>query len=281
MVRKARWAAMQAGGRSRELTADTWNGRLTFNSADSLISKFLYVRRSYEKHYVTQVMAYLESSGLCPSGRDVVVDVGANIGMIAIALLKHGWYRQAIAIEPEPENFRLLVHNVRQNGLQHAIACRQLALSDHAGRQDLVLNEGNSGGHYLRATANPGVAPTADARSVPVETATCDEILVGEFAHLAGRVGLVWLDIEGHEGQFFRGATGLLDRRIPVVSEFYPAAIERSRVTREAYLALVGELFTHVCIAADGRFAEHPIGAVERLFTLYPKDGTNVIYLRR
>jgi hypothetical protein len=44
---------------------------------------------------------------------------------------------------------------------------------------------------------------------------------------------------------------------------------------------LVGELFTHVCIAADGRFAEHPIGAVERLFTLYPKDGTNVIYLRR
>jgi FkbM family methyltransferase len=281
IVRKARWSAMRSSGRSRELTADTWNGRLTFHSGDGLIGKFLYVRRAYEKRYIAGVIAYLDERGLRDRRRDVVLDVGANIGMIAIALVKHGWYRRAIAFEPEPENFRLLTHNVRQNGFEHVIACRQLALSDRAGRMELELNEGNSGGHFLRSTGRNEAAVVTARSSTRVETVTCDDVLAGESADLIDRVGLVWLDIEGHEGHFFRGARRLLDRRIPVVSEFYPAVIARSRTSPEEYLDLVRGLFTHVCIETDGRFAEHPIKAVERLFTLYPKDGTNVIYLRR
>jgi len=280
ILRKVRWSLMQSRQNRVELTADTWNGRLTFNSGDRLISKYLYVRRAYEQHYVTQVIEYLDRAGLRSAKRDVVLDVGANIGMIAIALIKHGWYHHAVAFEPEPANFRLLEHNVRQNGYDLAIDCRQLALSSQSGEFDLVINEGNSGGHFIQ---NPMVeAGMKDPRrSVRIRSASCDDLLAGELSHFADRVGLVWMDIEGHESHFLEGASKTLARGIPVVSEFYPRAIERAGTSRQEYIDLVCQRFTHVCTYADDRFAEQPIAAIAGLFDQYERDGTNVIFLRR
>src|SRR6266404_4793539 len=72
ILRKVRWSLMQSRQDCVELTAETWNGRLTFNSGDRLISKFLYVRRAYEQHYVTQVIEYLDRARLRSTQRDVV-----------------------------------------------------------------------------------------------------------------------------------------------------------------------------------------------------------------
>ena len=282
IVRKMHWATIQSRREPVEMTADTWNGRLTFNSSDSLIGKFLYVRQSYEQHYITQVIEYLDRAGLRDPRRDVVLDVGANIGMIAIALVKHGWFKQAIAFEPEPYNFGLLSRNVRQNGYEQAIACRQLALSSTSGDLDLVLNEGNLGGHFIPQTDGAVAAAPATSASVRIQTVTCDEILASDFSHLIDRIGLVWMDIEGHEGFFFQGAEKTLSHNIPVVSEFYPRAIARSGMSREAYIERVSSLFTHVCTLDNGRFVEQPIDAVGDLLTAYYEPGaTNVIYLRR
>jgi FkbM family methyltransferase len=280
ILRKMRWSLMQSRHDRVELTADTWNGRLTFNSDDRLISKFLYVRRAYEQHYVTQVIEYLDRARLRSAKRDVVLDVGANIGMIAIALVKHGWFHHAVAFEPEQDNFRLLEHNVRQNGYELEIKCHQVALSSRSGEFDLVLNAENSGGHFIQSEFQaPDSAPPR--RRVSVKTVSCDELLDGELSHLADRVGLVWMDIEGHEGHFLEGASKTLARGIPVVSEFYPRAIERSGTSRQEYLDLVRQRFTHVCTCSDGHFVEQPISAVAGLFDQYEGDGTNVIYLRR
>ena len=215
--RKLQWQVMQSRPQPVELTADTWNGRLTFNSGDRLISKFLYVRGAYERDYVTQVMEYLDRAGLRSPRRDVVLDVGANIGMIAIALVKHGWCRRAIAFEPEAYNFRLLKRNVRQNGYEDVIACRQLALSSGSCELDLVLNDGNLGGHFIRNAPGAEATVLDMPRSVRIRTATCDEILAADFAPLIDRIGLVWMDIEGHEGYFLEGASKTLARGIPVV----------------------------------------------------------------
>lgn len=281
ILRKVRWSAMQLRHQGTEITVDTWNGRLTFNSADKLISKFLYVRGAYERHYITRVIEFLDRTGLRSDKRDVVLDVGANIGMVAIALLKQGWYSQAVAFEPEPGNFKLLAHNVRQNGYASVIACRQLALSSQSGEFDLVLNEGNSGGHFIRNESCPSCTRADTPPMVRVEAVSCDAILASEFSHLADRIGLVWIDIEGHEGRFLEGASKTLARGIPVVSEFYPRAIERSGTSRQEYLDLVSQRFTHVCVLSGERFVEQPISAVLDLFASHERDGTNVIYLRR
>ena len=281
ILRKMAWSVRLSRQRSAEVTTDTWNGRLTFNSGDALIGKFLFVRRAYEQDYLTQAIEYLDRCGLRSPLRDVVLDVGANIGMIGIALVKHGWFRRAIAFEPEPGNFQLLTRNVHQNGYDESIDCRQLALSCEAGNLDLVLNDGNSGGYFVQTAAESATATLAQS-SVRIKTVTCDEILAADFSHLADRIGLVWMDIEGHEGHFLQGATATLARGIPVVSEFFPKAIERSGMSRPEYVRLVGRLFTHVCTLSNGQFEEQPISSVDELFAEYYQRGaTNVIYLRR
>jgi hypothetical protein len=146
---------------------------------------------------------------------------------------------------------------------------------------NLTLNDGNSGGHFI--SRNTGAAAALTYRpGVTIRTVTCDEILAGQFAELASRVGLVWMDIEGHEGYFFEGARNTIARDIPVVSEFYPVAIERSGMGGKEYARIVRSLFTHVCTLENGRFVEQPIDIVERLLDEYYEQGaTNVIFLRR
>jgi FkbM family methyltransferase len=278
LIRKLQWSRLRKSRPAVDLTSDTWNGRLTFTSGDELIGKFLYVRRNYERHYVTRVIEFLDAAGLRSPSRDVMVDVGANIGMIAIALLRHGWYRRAIAIEPASRNFAYLEHNVQQNGFADQIACRRIALSSSPGQFDMVLTDGNSGGNFLH-----GPVSGRDERWIEVVTSdTCDALLDREFATLADRIGLIWLDIEGHEGHFLAGAAATLARGVPVVSEFYPVAIERSGTAPADYQEQVRRHFTHVCtLESGGRFGEYPIDHVATLFKRYPRDGTNVIYLKR
>jgi hypothetical protein len=45
----------------------------------------------------------------------------------------------------------------------------------------------------------------------------------------AAGVGLLWLDVQGHEGHVLRGARSLTSLGTPVVLEFYPYILRRSR----------------------------------------------------
>ncbi|RPJ80913.1 MAG: hypothetical protein EHM18_17695, partial [Acidobacteria bacterium] len=61
--------------------------------------------------------------------------------------------------------------------------------------------------------------------------------------------GLVWVDIQGHEGHFLRGAQSLLRRGVPIVTEFWPYAIERSGMSVEEYTSLVTSTSLGTCIS--------------------------------
>src|SRR5438093_8415745 len=106
----------------RDVTVDTFNGLLSFDSKDWLIGKYLYVSRSYEAKAIQDTIMLLRKEGyLSEATPGAVLDIGANIGMISIALLKHGYFRRAIAFEPAPTSYRLLVQNIHQNGLSERI----------------------------------------------------------------------------------------------------------------------------------------------------------------
>jgi len=52
--------------------------------------------------------------------------------------------------------------------------------------------------------------------------------LVAEGAFAADDVDLVWIDVQGHEGQLLSGASALLERRLPVVMELWPYGLRRA-----------------------------------------------------
>jgi FkbM family methyltransferase len=260
------------------ITAPTWNGVLSFSSGDHHNARVLYVQRAWERDLIEGSLAFLRAEGLIGSAdADLVIDAGANIGMISIAMVLHGDFRGALAFEPDPENFELLTRNIRQNGMEGAIRAFQVALSDSPGDVELEMDPANFGDHRVRSAAAAGVPRMGEERRtvVRVPARTLDSMLEGDARADSARVGLVWLDIQGHEGQFFEGARRTLSRRIPVVAEFWPYGILRAGLDRDRYFEIVRSLFSRIAIIDPvmGRAERYPIGEIPKLFDANPSPG--------
>lgn len=157
------------------------------------------------------------------------VDVGANIGTSSIPAIKRFGARAAVALEPEPETFRLLKCNIAANDVEANICSLQLALSDRTGRAQLELSTGNWGDHRVRLGSPPrdGAFGEGARRCVDVAVARFDDMAVQQEIDI-DELGMVWLDTQGHEGHVLAGAPSLLASRVPLVSEYWPYGLRRA-----------------------------------------------------
>ncbi len=107
---------------------------------------------------------------------------------------------------------------------------------------------------------------------------TLDDVLA-EWGVKPRDVRLAWVDIQGHEGYFLRGARGTLAGGAPVVSEFWPYGILRSGMTRAEYVDTAGRLFTHFYHVHGSAADKLPIAKLDALFDVYaaPREMCEVI----
>jgi FkbM family methyltransferase len=168
--------------------------------------------RLKEWRTLEQALVHLDIAGLGTGARErLFLDVGANIGTPCIhAVSRHG-FRQAIAFEAEPENFRILQANVAINGLGHKIQSYNLAVSQGCGVVELAIDPEWSGAHRIGCTCS-------GQSSIEVQAVALDEFLP-EIGIEPTDVGLLWIDVEGHEPEVLRGASTLLARLVPIVLE--------------------------------------------------------------
>jgi FkbM family methyltransferase len=200
----------------------------------------------------------LDAEGLGADARDgVFLDVGANIGTAALtAVATHG-FRAAIAVEPDADNLALMRSNIALNGLQDRITTHGAAVSSRPGDAWLVRRARNSGGHRL------GRVGKGEGSSV--EVTTLDRLLDGLGVEPAD-VGVVWIDVEGHERDVLEGAERLLADAAP------PVVVELSRKT--APLAeLVTAHYTRVVDLRTG--ASAPAAEIDQLVSGDARSGRN------
>jgi FkbM family methyltransferase len=155
------------------------------------------------------------------------IDVGANIGTTTIpALVSHG-FDSAVAIEPEPENVRVLRLNILLNDLEDRIRVLPVAASNEAGQSELVVDRSRGGKHWI-ATDRSKLRKKnlAENSMLKVETVTLDDLAESGVID-AERTGLLWMDAEAHEGHILQGASSLLGRGTPLVIEWNPVILER------------------------------------------------------
>lgn len=80
-------------------------------------------------HEICDDRVYLQS-GVSISTGDVVVDIGANIGVFTLYAAKQG--AQVYAYEPVPPTYAVLQQNVEAHGLGRRVHTRNIGLSDRA-----------------------------------------------------------------------------------------------------------------------------------------------------
>jgi len=154
-----------------------------------------------------------------PAPGELVVDGGANIGhMSGLLALATGPGGQVLAVEPHPEvagELRANVEHWRGDPRLGEIEVIQVALSDGTGRGRLLIPadfSANRGSARLGGAAD-GAGPSTQPDSDPDPGAY--EVTLTSLDQLCGErpVGVLKLDIEGHELPALHGAAELLGSR--------------------------------------------------------------------
>lgn len=158
-------------------------------------------------HHGVFELAVVEAIFRLVDPADSFLDVGANVGYMTSAALASG-ARQIVSFEPHPDLFARLSRNVRcWSGPQDAarIEVRQNAVSAESGTAALQVPKTNFGGNQGICTLE--VAGDRDEYfQIDVVTTTLDQV-IGE---LGEAIGVLKIDIEGHELQAFYGGRASL-----------------------------------------------------------------------
>jgi FkbM family methyltransferase len=163
------------------------------------------------------LVALIAERVLC-AGPGTLLDVGANIGLVAIPVLARSAAR-CIAFEPAPDNAQCLQRNAERHGVADRIEVHAIALDARAGEASLALSPDNSGDHRLADGTDLG-----GRRSVPVRTARLDEVIAGR--PLEPPV-VMKVDTQGAEARVLRGAVETLAHVDVLVVEYWPAGLAR------------------------------------------------------
>jgi len=272
----------------KSVTVSTKQGVFTVLLAPSeIIGRSLFCKGQYELDLMQKTIAFLRSIEKCPpKGKGTIVDIGANNGVISIGMLYTGELEKAIAIEPEPQNFTLLQHNVNQNGLKDKVLCLHYAIASQKGEILLELSDTNFGDHRVR-TNSPVVDSTelfheSERRVITVQADQLDNLLAGLPESFVNDIAVIWVDVQGYEGYVFMGAKNLLSKGIPVVSEISPYVIRRAGMTQEQFCDIARSIWTNYWVLRRGRFVRYPIATLDIFFDELGYDGNyeNIIFTR-
>ncbi len=271
-----------------DATVLTRNGVLAFNSKDKTTGRILHVYRNHEFDEMTRYVNMLRKEGFLKQEADgVVLDVGGYIGMSSTGFLLDGVFEKSIAFEPSPENYRLLKQNIAHNDLQQRMTGLNIALSDSEGTLEFELSNKNFGDHRIRKSGEveAGFYDEQDRQVIKVPAKTLDSLSEQELGISFDQVRLIWMDIQGHEGKFLKGAQTFLKSHpaVPVAMEFWPYAIKRSGISREEFLSLVSGMFDGYYLLGNDDYQYFEVDQIGDLFDKEddPERGSTVVFANR
>ena len=204
------------------------------STADRTIARSVYTAGDWDPLLVGTVFRALDTFGADYRGK-TFLEVGANFGVYCLPAVAEYGFTRAIAYEPDPGAFELLRRNIARNGLGDRVTAHHAALSSQPGELMLSLGGYNAGDNRIVVGSDP-----QDRRLVSVPARTLDEEAV--TGHVSpSELGLVWLDVQGHEYEVLRGAGSVLDAATPIVLEYCTAMMDET--TRQGLGRLIADKF--------------------------------------
>ncbi len=103
--------------------------------------------RTRERHMITDIWIHqVYTKEFDIEKNDIVVDIGANIGVFSVFASYFAKNGTVYAFEPEPESFELLRENAESNNMSN-IRLINKAVSARSGKRDFYVGRPGSGGH--------------------------------------------------------------------------------------------------------------------------------------
>jgi len=213
------------------VAVDAGGARYFVSTADEAVGLGIFAHGSHEREQLDAVSAVLAdwSGAADPLRGKCVVDIGANIGTSIIEAMVSLGCAGGWALEPHPGNFKLLRHNLLENGFDEVVTTLEMAVSDSDGTAVLEVARVNMGDHRVRVGDGAGSGSMAEGQRETIEVPMRSlDSLVGDGTVALDNVALAWVDTQGHEAHVLEGATCLAEARVPAYVEYWPYALERA-----------------------------------------------------
>ena len=197
--------------REYKLSGRDW--KLILNIRDH-IGFISYLR---QKPFEMCVYYIVDKLGECK--RNIVIDLGANVGTASIPICSTKKY-ELIAVEPSKENASLLLKNISLNNLKSKIYICALVEKSDEKYIKLFINKGNTGSNSIFKEWNPSTRPLDYQQFEYVESKSFDQILEKEQVEI-NNVLVVKIDVEGMEELVLRGSCNFLKlNTAPIILEY-------------------------------------------------------------
>jgi FkbM family methyltransferase len=179
---------------------------------ESGASRLRYRPESHERfifHEVWERDDYSLQALELPAG--AIIDIGAHIGAFVVRARALFPTHPIVAVEPVPDNFRLLVENIRLNRCRDVLVLRR-AIMDRPGATEVYLDPANTAGHSSVVAVSPALV-RAPALTLEMLLRRCG----------VSSVALLKIDCEGAEYPVILGsARHLWDAVANLVVEYHP-----------------------------------------------------------
>jgi FkbM family methyltransferase len=190
------------------------NFRLSPNSIFPSYRKIQLPQGDYSSDIV-RYGDFVQMHALCKyiselDGKPMIIDVGSHHGAYSTILGKivQRLGGKVIAVEPNPDAFKVLMENVRLNDLENTVICEQVALSNKSG----IINFDIKGSQSCISETQTGFT---------VESTTLEKLME---KYEIGIVNLLIIDVEGAELSVLHGFAWELSRPQKVFVELHPYA---------------------------------------------------------
>ena len=134
--------------------------------------------------------------GIDFSPGDIVVDIGAHVGVFSIWLAKKFPFVNILAYEALPINYANCQRNIALNGVSNISLNNMLVSSKSGEKKEIWLNRENTGGSSLHIQGR--------TETNEMDTISLDDILK-DIAHCK----MLKIDVEGHEYEILSACTQL------------------------------------------------------------------------
>lgn len=171
---------------------------------------------TFEQPICREILRHLKAE------RDVFIDIGANIGLVALYIHRHFPQGRILAFEPGPTQYGYFRKTLRLNRIR-AVDLRNVALDESEGWRDFFVHKpGDTSGDGFQDTGRAG-----ETRRIRVRTVRLDDES-HDFEEERYRVKVIKIDTEGAELHVLRGSRRLLEQHRPVlVFECWPENIAK------------------------------------------------------
>jgi FkbM family methyltransferase len=191
-------------------------------------------RRKIHEPKLTQLLL----TRFANSAENNFIDVGANIGYFSCLMAKlAGPSGKVLAIEPEPQNLKLLEQNIGLNHLSNVLV-QSCALGANEGSAMLGLYKPSNRGRHSLLDSN------AKSR-IKVPVRTLDDVVRNSGTNVTSW-SLAKIDVEGYESFVIEGAKETLPRIETLVMEFSPALLKKAGADPAAILSVLTARFSSI-----------------------------------